>query len=100
MIPNALNLPAQSFYLSLPVLVQVFASVPLIVFYCSHSNGRGPRAAGWYADALQDYLNLSNEATSSRVKILQGGIAAWEVCFGQGSLEHRGSPSQKSTVQL
>jgi arsenical-resistance protein 2 len=100
MIPGAVNFPAQSFYVALPTLLHLLAPVTLVVFHCSQSNGRGPRAAGWYADALQKHLGLSNEAVSKRVRVLKGGIMAWEARFGKGTLEQRGVTTGKSTVQL
>lgn len=101
MIPGAVNLPAQSFYVSLPSLVRILASVPLVIFHCSRSNGRGPRAAGWYADALQAHSKLSDEIVAKRVRILHGGIVAWEAHVGQGSIEQRGVATEdKSTIQL
>jgi arsenical-resistance protein 2 len=100
MIPGAINLPAHSFHVALPTLLHLLAPIPMIIFHCGRSNGRGPRTAGWYADALQKHLNLSNEAVSKRVRVLTGGIVAWEARFGQGSLQERGVTSGKATVQL
>lgn len=100
MIPGAINLPAHSLSVSLPTLVETFATIPLLVFHCNRSTGRGPRAAGWYADALQKRLNLTDKVVSERVKILKGGIVAWESHFGQGSLDRRGTQDEKKSIQL
>lgn len=100
MIPGAINLPAHSFHVALPSLLHLLAPIPIVVFHCGRSNGRGPRAAGWYADALQKHLNLSDEAVSKRVRVLKGGIVAWEARFGQGSLQERGVTYGRATVQL
>jgi arsenical-resistance protein 2 len=79
-------------------LITLTSHIPLIVFHCNSSTGRGPRAAGWYADALEDHLR-SHSAVAieeleklviQRVAVLEGGIKAWEVEFGQGSLDERG----------
>jgi arsenical-resistance protein 2 len=100
MIPGAINLPAHSFHVALSTLLHLLSPIPMIVFHCGRSNGRGPRAAGWYADALQKHLNLSDEAVSRRVRVLKGGIMAWEAQFGPGSLQERGVTNGKATVQL
>jgi arsenical-resistance protein 2 len=100
MIPGAVNFSAHSFHVALPTLLQLLAPIPLVVFHCSRSNGRGPRTAGWYADALQKHMNLSDEDVSKRVRILKGGIVAWEERFGQGSLQERGENHGRATRQL
>jgi arsenical-resistance protein 2 len=43
-----------------------------VVFHCSSSQGRGPRCAGWYQDALED-----KGITGSGSYVLAGGIKAW-----------------------
>jgi arsenical-resistance protein 2 len=68
-------LPAQTFYLSLPTLLPILRSIPTVIFYCGSSSGRGPRCAGWYADALEAVVGPENMA--GRVKVLEGGIKAW-----------------------
>lgn len=99
MIPGAINLPAHSLPVSLETLVPLLMHIPLVIFHCSRSTGRGPRAAGWYADALQVRARLTTDV-SKRVAILQGGIARWEEKYGVGSLENRGRRDQQRTVQL
>lgn len=100
LIPGAINLPAHSFCASLPAILQLLSEIPIVVFHCNRSNGRGPRTAGWYADALQSHLNLTDEEVSKRVRILTGGIVAWEAQFGEGFLEQRGVQSDKRSIQL
>lgn len=81
----------------------ILHSIPLVLFHCNRSNGRGPRAAGWYADALQEALNLSDEETAKRVGVVEGGIVAWEETYGAGSLEERGkrqTNNSHATLQL
>ncbi|KDN52354.1 hypothetical protein K437DRAFT_272557 [Tilletiaria anomala UBC 951] len=94
MIPTAINLPAHTFLLSLPTLLPLLAKVPLVLFYCNQSTGRGPRAAGWYADALQEYSDLDDAQTAAKVGVVEGGIVGWEEAFGAGSLQERGKPAQ------
>jgi len=46
----------------------------MVVFHCVSSNGRGPRAAGWYQDALD---NAGITPVTSRAVVLAGGIKGW-----------------------
>ncbi|PWN96150.1 hypothetical protein FA09DRAFT_300336 [Tilletiopsis washingtonensis] len=100
LIPGAINLPAHSLPAALPGLLPLLSRVPLVVFHCNRSNGRGPRSAGWYADALQAHLALSDADVSARVAILAGGIVAWEERHGVGELSRRGKQDGLKTVQL
>lgn len=74
--------------------------IPLVIFHCSRSAGRGPRAAGWFADALDTRGIFSTEVVAKRVAILQGGIVRWEEVYGAGSLEKRGQHDGMRTIQL
>lgn len=80
-IHSSLNLPAQSLYHSLPTLYTLATStgVPLVIFYCGSCGGRGPRAAGWFADYIEDQTATKPSDTSSTVQsaILQGGVKGW-----------------------
>ncbi|KAL7273519.1 hypothetical protein RUND412_003614 [Rhizina undulata] len=73
-IKGSLNLPAQSFYYSIPTLYTLAsnADVSAVIFYCGSSAGRGSRAAAWF----QDYLN---EKGVEKIKsyALEGGIKGW-----------------------
>lgn len=106
MIPNAVNFPAHSLFLSSSTLVKSLHSIPIIIFHCNRSNGRGPRSAGWYADQLQNQFNLNDEEVAKRVGILQGGIVAWEEKYGIGQIDERGkkrtlnAKEDKKSVQL
>ncbi|KAJ7236213.1 Rhodanese-like domain-containing protein [Mycena rebaudengoi] len=79
-IVNALNLPAQSFFQSLPAIVALLSPVPLVIFQCNSCKpgGRGPRAAGWYQDAI-DAKGIS----TSQALVLEGGIRAWITAYGE-----------------
>ncbi|KAI5453592.1 hypothetical protein NCC49_005416 [Naganishia albida] len=70
--PAAVNLPAQSFYQTLPTAGRLLSSVPRVIFHCASSNGRGPRCAGWYADWL-----AAEDIKGSTAYVLEGGIKAW-----------------------
>ncbi|EPQ31925.1 uncharacterized protein PFL1_00124 [Pseudozyma flocculosa PF-1] len=92
MIPGAINLPAHSLPHSLPSLLPLLSSVPRLVFHCNSSKGRGPRAAGWTADALDDYRAANPGAeVKAQVYVLKGGIVAWKERFGEASLDQRGA---------
>ena len=70
LIKGAINVPAQTFYQTLPTLLHLLAPIPAVIFHCQSSLGRGPRCAGWYADALPP-------GAASRALVLDGGIKAW-----------------------
>ncbi|KAF7298913.1 Rhodanese domain-containing protein [Mycena indigotica] len=76
-IPGCLNLPAHSFYQTLPTIVKLLEPVPLVVFHCNSckEGGRGWRTAGWYRDAV-------TAGSSSKAVILDGGIKGWIEQFG------------------
>ncbi|EEQ32900.1 hypothetical protein McanCB56680_004248 [Microsporum canis] len=79
-ISGSLNLPAQSFYASRPTVYKLLkqAGIKKAVFYCGSCNGRGPRAAGWLADYLQE--RGDNDIQSL---ILEGGIKGWVKAGGE-----------------
>lgn len=70
----AINIPAQSFPLNMPQWAQLFGD-RAVVFYCSSSNGRGPRSAAAY----QDYLEETKSPGTAM--ILDGGIKKWNEVF-------------------
>ena len=72
MVQTAINIPAQSFYPTRSTWVETLGKIPLVIFYCSSSKGRGPRCAGWFQDALDEDGDQSAEAV-----VLAGGIKAW-----------------------
>ncbi|KAK1922957.1 Rhodanese-like domain-containing protein [Papiliotrema laurentii] len=65
MLPRAINLPAQT------VAASLTSSYSHVLFHCSSSNGRGPRCAAWYQDALQE------RGMDVNAYVLAGGIKAW-----------------------
>ncbi|KAI0259325.1 hypothetical protein BC834DRAFT_943424, partial [Gloeopeniophorella convolvens] len=79
LITGALNLPAQTFYPTLPALVPLLARVRTLVFHCQTSLGRGPRCAGWFADALA--ARGGGDADACTVVVLEGGMRAWLARF-------------------
>ncbi|RAL17405.1 putative arsenate reductase (Arc2) [Aspergillus homomorphus CBS 101889] len=74
MISGSLNLPAQSLYPSIPTLYSVLTQgrISKVVWYCGSSRGRGPRAAGWFADYLAEQRDNRMESL-----VLEEGIKGW-----------------------
>lgn len=73
-VRTAINLPAQSFYQTIPSLLPMLRRIPLVIFYCNSCTltGRGPRTAAWYQDALD-----AESIKDSEARILAGGIKGW-----------------------
>ncbi|GAA5891944.1 hypothetical protein JCM5296_004639 [Sporobolomyces johnsonii] len=78
-VAGAVNLPAHSFYPTLPALLPILSRYRRVIFHCQSSNGRGPRCAGWYQDALND-AGIKQDVSESMV--LEGGIKGWVESFG------------------
>jgi arsenical-resistance protein 2 len=60
----------------LPTLTALLEKIPIVIFHCSSSLGRATRCAGWLQDALPP-------SSKCKVFILDGGIKAWRVRFGE-----------------
>ncbi|EUC54377.1 rhodanese-like domain protein [Rhizoctonia solani AG-3 Rhs1AP] len=77
-IKGAINLPAQSFYPTLPTTTILLSKIPEVIFHCNSctETGRGPRMAGWYAAQLKQA-----GITASRAWILDGGIKRFESLY-------------------
>ncbi|KAK6506231.1 hypothetical protein TWF506_011151 [Arthrobotrys conoides] len=73
-IRGSINLPAQSLYPTIPTLYDLFkaGNVKQVIWYCGSSSGRGTRAAGWFADHIDDKGD-----TEMKSVILEGGIKGW-----------------------
>ncbi|KAK5654047.1 hypothetical protein OQA88_7725 [Cercophora sp. LCS_1] len=73
-IRGSINLPAQSLYPTIPTLYSILkaASVQKVIWYCSSSRGRGPRAAGWFSDYLSDQGDSDMQSL-----VLVDGIKGW-----------------------
>ncbi|TIB82891.1 DUF500-domain-containing protein [Wallemia mellicola] len=99
-IPGAINLPSQSLPATLPSLVHSLSNIKKFIFHCNSCQGRGPRSAGWFADALNkhlDHIGAHND-TKERVYFLKGGINAWKDKFGTGELTARGKAWDGKTL--
>ncbi|KAG8932452.1 hypothetical protein FRC01_013822 [Tulasnella sp. 417] len=80
-IRGAINLPAHSFYQTLPSIVTILSNIPKVIFHCNSCKpgGRGPRTAGWYSDEL---IRRGREDQAKNVLILQGGAKGWISTYG------------------
>ncbi|KAJ3388281.1 hypothetical protein HDU84_009865 [Entophlyctis sp. JEL0112] len=76
-VKGATNAPAQTFYDQLGNFVEKYKNIPLVIFFCNSSSGRGPRCARWYQDALND-----SGIRTSQGLILKGGIKEWVHHYG------------------
>ena len=80
-IRGAINLPAHSFFPTLPSLLPLLRTYKRVIFHCQSSSGRGPRCAGWLQDAL-DALPESDRGARPAVVVLKGGIKEWYGLYG------------------
>ncbi|RMJ24882.1 RHOD [Aspergillus sp. HF37] len=73
-IRGSLNLPAQSLYPTIPTLYSLLSNgkVKHVVWYCGSSRGRGTRAAGWFADYLEE-----RQDGDLKSLVLEEGIKGW-----------------------
>ncbi|KAM0746987.1 hypothetical protein T439DRAFT_329262 [Meredithblackwellia eburnea MCA 4105] len=78
-ITSAINLPAHSFYQTIPSLLPVLSAYKRVIFHCQSSNGRGPRCAGWFQDALDE---RGITADLCQAEVLVGGVKEWVHQFG------------------
>lgn len=80
-IRGAINLPAHSFYQTLPSIIATLSHVPKVIFHCNSCKpgGRGPRTAGWYADELK---RQGKGDQADTVFVLEGGMKAWVSAYG------------------
>ncbi|CAN9164047.1 unnamed protein product [Alternaria alternata] len=79
-IRGSINLPAQSLYPTMPTLYAMFKAAGLskIMWYCSSSKGRGTRAAGWFADYIEDQKDEQMQSL-----VLVEGIKGWAKAGGE-----------------
>jgi arsenical-resistance protein 2 len=80
-ITHSTNLPAQTLYYSIPSVYNLLQAgkVPLAIFYCGTSRGRGTRAAGWFSDYIASQATADAEDDGFKIEgvILKGGIKGW-----------------------
>ena len=78
MIPGAINLPAQSFFLikeTFAILVKT-SQITKVVFHCQSCKqpSRGTRCANWFQETLE-----AMEMSHVQSYYLEGGIKEWVV---------------------
>ncbi|KAK5046906.1 hypothetical protein LTR84_007260 [Exophiala bonariae] len=81
-ITHSTNLPAQTLYYSIPSIYNLLQSgkIPLVIFYCGTSRGRGTRTAAWFNDFIEDQRKAGSESDDGfmiQSVILKGGIKGW-----------------------
>lgn len=81
-ITHSTNLPAQTLYYSIPSIYSLLqsAKIPLAIFYCGTSRGRGTRGAAWFHDYIEDQResgSTSDDGGKIKSVILKGGIKGW-----------------------
>jgi len=72
MVKGAINISAQSIYSTKKSLAHSLGNIPQVIFYCGSSTGRGPHAAAWFQDGLNEIGNTTSEGL-----VLAGGIKGW-----------------------
>ncbi|GAB7338242.1 hypothetical protein MBLNU457_4573t3 [Dothideomycetes sp. NU457] len=77
-IAGSINLPAQTLHPTIPTLYNFMkaARIPLVVWFCGSSKGRGNRAAAWFADYIKEQ-NKEEAHTNIESKALLEGIKGW-----------------------
>jgi len=78
MVKGAINIPAQSIYSTKTSLAHSLGNITQVIFYCGSSMGRGPRAAAWFQDGLNEIGNTSSEGL-----VLAGGIKEWVKTYNE-----------------
>ncbi|KAJ3026759.1 hypothetical protein HK097_006304 [Rhizophlyctis rosea] len=73
-VPGAVNLVEQDLVKDAAPAVEAQKDVPLLIFYCGKSQGRGPRAAHAYQQALE----AAGKKEGQEVLVLKGGIVGWK----------------------
>ncbi|KAF9016418.1 Rhodanese-like protein [Hymenopellis radicata] len=75
-IKGAINLPAHSFYPTLPSLIPILSRFKEVVFHCQSctATSRAARASSWFQDALNERGIKEDEC---KALILDGGIKGW-----------------------
>jgi hypothetical protein len=75
-VKGAINVPAQSSYSTTVSLAHSLGNIPQVIFYCGSSTGRGPHAAVWYQDGLNQIGNRTSEGL-----VLRGGMKEWVINY-------------------
>ncbi|KAF8904030.1 Rhodanese-like domain-containing protein [Mucidula mucida] len=84
-IKGAINLPAHTFYPTLPGLVPILSQFKEVVFHCQScsATSRAARASSWFQDALNEQ---GIPADKCKPLVLDGGIKGWLKIYKDNSL--------------
>ncbi|KAF8073881.1 Rhodanese-like domain-containing protein [Lyophyllum atratum] len=78
-IKGSLNMPSNAFFGSVDSLVKDTKDVPLVIFHCTLSQMRGPKAARIYEETRRNVLRGSD--VPHEVVILRDGFSQFQVKF-------------------
>jgi len=77
-IKGSLNYPSREFLMNVDGLVRDTKQVPLIIFHCSLSQVRGPKAARIYSETRK---NVLDKDIQHEVAILRDGFSQFQVKY-------------------
>ncbi|CAL1712419.1 unnamed protein product [Somion occarium] len=80
-IKGAHNAPSYDFLSKVDALVERTKNVPLVVFHCTLSQVRGPKAARIYAQTRHILHTSAGEGSVHEVCILRGGFQDFQAKF-------------------
>ncbi|EEB97631.1 hypothetical protein MPER_03014 [Moniliophthora perniciosa FA553] len=80
-IKGALNKPSKDFLMHVDELVKDTKDVPLVIFHCTLSQVRGPKAARIYQETRQNVLEEGNEGSITEVVVLRDGFSQFQVKY-------------------
>ncbi|KAF8195404.1 Rhodanese-like domain-containing protein [Pholiota molesta] len=78
-IKGSMNIPSNEFLMNVDGLVKQTKEVPLIIFHCSLSQVRGPKAARIYSETRRNILE--GQDTPHEIAILRDGFSQFQVKF-------------------
>ncbi|QRV92463.1 Dual specificity phosphatase, catalytic domain [Ceratobasidium sp. AG-Ba] len=79
-IVGCVRAPSNNYLTTVDSLVTKTQDVPKMVFHCSLSQQRGPKAARIYAETRNNRLN-SGDVPQQEIYVLQGGFAEFQKHF-------------------
>ncbi|KDR82495.1 hypothetical protein GALMADRAFT_237814 [Galerina marginata CBS 339.88] len=77
-IKGSVNLPSREFLMNVDGLVKDTKQVPLVIFHCSLSQVRGPKAARVYSETRK---NVVDKDIPHEVVILRDGFSQFQVKY-------------------
>lgn len=77
-IRGSINIPSREFLMNVNGLVKKTKEVPLIIFHCTLSQVRGPKAARIYSETRR---NIQNDGLPQEVVILRNGFSQFQLKY-------------------